>query len=42
MIETATDALVFGLALFALLLVAAAVFQKIIERCAGALRGWLG
>ncbi len=42
MIQTASHAAVFGLILFALFLVGAAVFRKAIEKCAGALRVWLG
>jgi hypothetical protein len=42
MIETATDALIFGLSLFVFFLMCTAVFSKLVEWCSGALRGWLG
>lgn len=42
MIETASDALIFGLFVFAIFLVVAAVVHKAIEKCGEALRGWLG
>jgi len=42
MIESASDALVFGLIVFALFLILAALCGKAIEKCGEALRGWLG
>lgn len=42
MIETASDALIFGLVCFVVFLMLCAVTRKVIEWCGGALRGWLG
>lgn len=42
MIETASDALVFGLFVFAVFLVLAAVVGKALEKVGQSLRGWLG
>lgn len=41
-VETASDALIFGLILFVFFLMAVAVIGRVIERFGEALRGWLG
>lgn len=42
MIETTSDVAVFGLFIVALIIVAAAVFRKAVEKVGQSLRGWMG